>query len=274
MWVRFALMRPIRHERAEKGRVCVRAEGFRLAVKSDPKSPMAEAIRTLRTNLQYVALDRPLRTLMVTSAGPGEGKTTVSSNLAYSLAESGKRTILVGADLRKPTAHKVFGVSNAVGLTHVLLGHASLDEALVPIEGGGLQLLPSGPVPPNPAELIGSKAMRSLVEELKDRADIIIFDATPVVAVTDASLLAPMVDGTLVVVSVGHVPRETVRDAVAQLRKVNANILGVVANRVVCKQTESYYYYYYGESDGAGAFPGASNGKYRPAGIFGRRRGR
>ena len=253
-------------------------EGIRLAVKSDPKSPMAEAIRTLRTNLQYVALDRPLRTLMVTSAGPGEGKTTISSNLAYSLAESGKRTILVGADLRKPAIHKVFGVSNGMGLTHVLLGQAGLDEALIPIEGGRLLLLPSGPIPPNPAELIGSKAMRALIEELKDRADIVLFDATPVVAVTDAALLAPMVDGTLVVVSLNHSPREMVRDAVAQLRKVNANILGVVANRIVLREGHAYYYYYYyyyGESEDEKARAGsASNGKYRGTGIFRRRGGR
>lgn len=249
-------------------------EGIRLVVKSDPKSPMAEAIRTLRTNLQYVGLDRPLRTLMITSAGPSEGKTSISSNLAYSLAESGVRTILVGADLRKPAVHKAFNVSNAVGLTNVILGQASLSEALQPTGQEGLSLLPSGPIPPNPAELLGSAAMRAIVEELKEQSDLVVFDATPVVAVADASLLAPMVDGTLLVVSMNQSPREMVRDAVAQLRKVKANILGVVANRVVFKGTQAYYYYYYGESNDEVAATGAANGRLRPPGFFGRLRGR
>lgn len=249
-------------------------EGIRLVVKSDPKSPMAEAIRTLRTNLQYVGLDRPLRTLMITSAGPSEGKTSISSNLAYSLAESGVRTILVGADLRKPAVHKLFHASNALGLTNVILGQASLEEALLPTECEGLSLLPAGPIPPNPAELIGSKAMRSLIDELKERSDFVIFDATPVVAVTDAALLAPMVDGALMVVSMNQSPREMVREAVAQLRKVNANILGVVANRVVFKGTQAYYYYYYGESSDEVAASGVSNGRHRSPGILGRLFGR
>lgn len=247
-------------------------EAIRLAVKSDPKSPMAEAIRTLRTNLQFVGLDRPLRTLMITSAGPGEGKTSISSNLACALAESGKRTILVGADLRKPAVHKLFRASNAVGLTNVILGQASLDEALVQTDCEGLWLLPAGPIPPNPAELIGSKAMRALIEEMKARSDMVIFDATPVLAVTDAALLGAMVDGTLLVVAMNQSPRELVREAVAQLRKVNANILGVVANRVLLKESQAYYYYYYGESEVAAT--GASNGKFRSTGMFGRLRGR
>jgi len=220
-----------------------------LDLRDDPKSPLAEAVRTLRTNLQYISLDRPLQTIVVTSALPAEGKTTVAANLAVALADVGNRTIIVGADLRKPSVHQLFGGDNSVGVTSVLTGHATLDDALQKTDHPNLQLLASGPVPPNPAEMLGSQAMRSLIEQLVSRADKVIFDTPPVIAVTDAPLLAPALDGTLLVVRVGYTPKEVARQAKEQLEKVNARVLGIVANRIDSGRNSHYYYYYYGSEE-------------------------
>ena len=194
---------------------------------------------TLRTNLQYISLDKPLKRIMVTSALPSEGKTTIASNLALALADAGNRTILTGVDLRKPAVHKLFGCDNTLGVTTILTGHATLDQALQQTAHPDLRLLASGPVPPNPAEMLGSRAMRALIDELTDHADVVIFDVPPVIAVTDAALLAPAVDGALLVVSMGQTPREIVRQAKEQLEKVNATILGVVANRIALSRGDS-----------------------------------
>lgn len=224
-----------------------------LVITTDPKSPAAEAYRTLRTNLQFSSLDRPLKTLLITSSGPGEGKTTIASNLGGAFAQAGKTVILVGADMRKPTLHTVFGLDNRVGLSNVLTGHVKLENALRKTMQHGLLVLPSGPIPPNPAELLGTQRMRDLVQELTGYADLVIFDAPPVIAVTDAGILAQMVDGTLFVVSLGTTPREVAQSAVEQLQQVGARVLGAVANRLENGSGYYYYYYtsYYGEEDAA-----------------------
>lgn len=248
-------------------------EGYRLVVQDDPKSPAAEAIRTLRTNLQYLSLDKPIRSIMVTSAVPAEGKTTIASNLAIALADAGHQTLLVGADLRKPTAHKLFGGHSRFGITTILTGHTTLEESLQSTFHPNLKLLAAGPVPPNPAEMLGSQAMRSLMDQLKEIADFIICDGAPVLAVTDSSLLARAVDGTLLVVHMGHTPREAARQAKEQLEKVNATILGVVANRIDITRGGSYYYYYYygtDEKSAAAYNPKSSKvGERRLARLFG-----
>jgi len=239
-----------------------------LIVRDDPKSPAAEAIRTLRTNLQYLSLDKPLKSILVTSALPSEGKTTIAANLAVALADAGTETILVGTDLRKPALHRVFGLENRRGVTTILTGHSTLEESLQPTEHPRLRLLTSGPVPPNPAEMLGSRAMRSLIAELEASAEMVIFDTAPVIAVTDAALLAPAVSGAVLVVSMGYTPREIARQAKQQLEKVNAVILGVVANRIEVNRGGSYYYYYYygtGEEEAA-----AANGKAAPERPFAR----
>ena len=235
-------------------------------VKQEPKSPAAEAIRSLRTNLQYVSLDRPLKHVMVTSAGPDEGKTSIVANLAASLAESGRRTLAVGVDLRKPTLHKVFDLPNRVGLTNVLLGQLRLREALQETGVEGLKLLDAGPVPPNPAELIGSAAMADVVKEINDSCDIAIYDAPPVMAVTDAVLLSRHMDGVLLVVAINETPRELVTRAKEQLEQVQARVLGVVANRVPVSGQDYYYYYYYYSNDGdTDAGKRRLNGHARPS---------
>lgn len=212
----------------------------------DPKSPVAEAFRTLRTNLQFSALDRELRTLLVTSAGPGEGKSTITLNLAIAITQSGKEVILVDADLRKPMIHKLFGLRNEIGLTNILV-HGPAEEALQETAVPNLKVVTSGPIPPNPAEMLASGMMDKVRDFLKERAEMVLFDCPPVVAVTDAAVLSRKVDGVLLVVQLGAVEREAARQAKALLENVDAPLLGVVINNVA--ESSGYYYYYYYTSD-------------------------
>lgn len=216
-----------------------------LISKLDPKSPVVEAYRTLRTNLQFANVDKPLTRVLITSPGPGEGKSTIAANLAYVMAQSGQRVIVVSVDLRKPTLHKYFGLPNQHGVTNILAGQTSIDDCLQGTDTENLRLLASGPTPPNPAELLGSAQMRSLVDELQKRADFIIYDAPPVIAVTDAAVLAPLMDGVLLVINAGTVPRELAIRSKEQLEKVGAKVLGTVLNRVDVASGYGYYYYYY-----------------------------
>lgn len=218
-------------------------DNYALVTRDDPKSPAAEAYRTLRTNLQFAALDRPLRTLLITSAGPGEGKTTVAANLGVALAQSGKKVVVVGGDLRKPTLHQAFGLRNAAGLTSVLTGNVTWQDALQPSGVEGLSILPSGPIPPNPAELLASARMQEVLSEISAGCDMVIIDAPPVLAVTDAGVLSRLSDGVLLVVSVGITPRDVAKAAKEQLVQVGARILGLVVNRL--SGESGYYYYYY-----------------------------
>lgn len=212
---------------------------------------------------------------MVTSAGPAEGKTSIAANLAVSLADAGTKSIVVGVDLRKPTLHKVFDMPNDVGLTNVLLGQLSLKDALQETEIENLQVLASGPIPPNPAELLGSTAMKELISEIEGACDIAIFDATPVMAVTDAVLLSRLMSGVLIVVGMNQTPREHLAQAKAHLNKVDARILGVVANRVRYTGREGAYYYYYGYGEReAAATAGTESGRSGFGRIFGRLVGR
>lgn len=201
----------------------------------------------LRTNLQFTSPDRPLRTLLITSSGPDEGKSTITANLAVSLAQTKKTVIAVNADLRRPTLHRFFGASQSVGLTSVLVGRVDLEEALQPSGIPGLRVLAAGPTPPNPAELLGSERMREIVKELRSMADIVLFDTPPIIAVTDPGLIAAEVDGCLLVVNSGQTPREVALASKEQLEKVGARIVGAVVNRVD-QGAGYYYYYYYGES--------------------------
>lgn len=244
---------------------------YDLIVRDAPKSPAAEAIRTIRANLQFAAMGKRLRTVMVTSAGPEEGKTTLSTNLAAAIAMSGVKTIIVGADLRKPRTHLAFNLPAEPGLINVLLGSASLDEALVDSGVPNLKVLPAGPVPPNPAEVMGSDAMTNLVEQMLERAEMVVFDATPVLAVSDAALLSQKVDGVLLVVAMKKTPRELVRRACESLRQAKANILGVVANRSDVKGRAAYYHHYYAETTPSEAKSNRGfRSKHAPNGVLSR----
>jgi len=198
----------------------------------DPRSPVAEAYHALRTNIQFSSLDTELRTLLVTSAGSGEGKSTTLANLAVAMAEGGGRVLAVDCDLRRSSLHTLFGLPNTRGLTNVILDEAAGALPLQDTPIANLKVLTSGPLPPNPSELLGSRRMTRVLEVLRDAADTVLFDAPPVVAVSDAALLAPRVDGVLLVVDAGQTRRDWARRARAQLEKVNARVLGVVLNNV------------------------------------------
>ncbi|MDO8671987.1 MAG: CpsD/CapB family tyrosine-protein kinase [Dehalococcoidia bacterium] len=214
----------------------------RLVTFSNPRSPIAEAYRQLRTNIQFSSLDKTLRSLLVTSTSPEEGKSTTLANLAVAIAQTGSRVILVDCDLRRPTIHSIFGLGNAAGLTSVVLDPASRH---LPLQDSGienLQILSSGPLPPNPSELLGSRRMGEVIDLLESEADMVLFDSPPIIAVTDAAILATRVDGVILVINAGKTKRELARKAKALLEKVNANILGVVLNNMKFDSSLNHYY--------------------------------
>ncbi len=208
-----------------------------------PRSPVSEAYRTLRTNLEFSSLDKPLKTLVATSPGPEEGKSTTLANLAVTLAQAEKQVILVDCDLRRPSQHEIFGQSNDVGLTTMVVDEKAMSQPPL-LETGvpGLLLLTSGPLPPNPSELVGSRRMQEIISQLSERADIVLFDAPPVIAVTDAAVLASRVDGVLLIVKAGGTKRDHAQKAKALLEKVSAHLVGAVLTNV--KMDTSYYSYY------------------------------
>jgi len=207
------------------------AEKIDLITLTDPRNLAAEAYRTLRTNLTFAALDKPIETLIVTSAAPDEGKSTVLANLAVTMAQGERRTILVDADLRRPCLHEIFGVANDRGLTSMIVEETTMDDpSLIDVGVDNLWLVPSGPLPPNPADILGSRKMEQVIDGLKARADIILFDASPVISVTDAAVLGTKVDGVLLVVSAGRTRREHAQRAKELLERVQVRIVGAVLN--------------------------------------------
>jgi len=195
----------------------------------DPRSPVAEAYRTLRTSLMFSSVDRAIRVLVVSSAVPGEGKSTAAANLAVTLAQGGQRTLLVDCDLRKPSQHALWGVPNEQGLTTMLLETEARDRPpLQPTALESLSLLTSGPLPPNPADVIGSRRMEEVIAALREQADYIVFDAPPVLAVTDAALLALKTDGLLLILRAGVSRRDQTARAKQELERVNVPLIGAV----------------------------------------------
>lgn len=222
---------------------------YSLITLEQSKSPISEAFRTLRTNVQFTSVDSKTKKIMVTSAGPREGKSSTVANLAVSIAQAGKTVLVIDADLRNPTQHKLFGVNNAEGLSVALVQdqdyHLFIKETAVP----GVTVLTGGPIPPNPAELVGSKRMKRLIEEVSTQYDMVLIDTPPIVAVTDAAILAQEVDGVILVLASGEVNRDFAQRAKELLDKVGAKILGAVLNKADMKTSEYYYYYYYHGSD-------------------------
>lgn len=216
----------------------------KLVVKNDPKSPVSEQYRTIRTNIQFSTVDGDIRTLMLTSSGPGEGKSTTAANLATVFAQQGTKVLLVDADMRKPTVHYTFSLTNTIGLTTVLTKQTDLFDAVTQIDSSNLFVLPCGPIPPNPAELLSSRSMDEFVESALSEYDMVLFDSPPVLVVTDAQLLANKCDGTVLVVSSNFTEKENALKAKEQLTTSKAKLLGVILNNK--KQDQSQYYYYYG----------------------------
>ena len=232
-----------------------------------PRSHISEAYRALRTNIQFSTVDKPVRTLLVTSANPLEGKTTTVANLATVMAQAGLSVIVVDSDLRRPALHEFFGVSRNLGLTNALLDkNPNPDGYLQATEVENLRVLVCGPLPPNPSELLGSQRMRELIDQLAGGADILLFDSPPILAVTDASILANQVDGVLLVVDAGTTRREVAQRGKEQLDKVGANILGVALNKLSHRATGGYYYYYSSEE---GSEPKKSRRSRRGTGVVG-----
>lgn len=212
-----------------------------IVMRAEPHGPRAEAYRRLRTNIQFSDVDKGIRSVLVTSAMAGEGKTTTSVNLALAAAERMPRVLLIDADLRRPTVAGFFGLEGAVGLTTVLRGDIDADEAIVPLADGMPDVLPAGVIPPNPGQLLGSDAMTTLLAELHGRYDFIVVDSPPVVPVTDALTLTRLTDGTLVVAEYLTTRRVQLARALASLADVNARVLGVVLNRVRQDDPSPYY---------------------------------
>ena len=215
-------------------------------VEKKPKSVAAEASRSLRTNIQYSSFDNKYQTLVVTSANPGEGKSTVSGNLALVLAQGESKVLLVDCDMRRPSVHKKFRISNTYGISDLLVGNKKM-ESVAHKYNDNLTIVPSGKIPPNPAEMLGSKAMTAFLEEMKKHFDYIVLDTPPLQAVADAQILSTKVDGSLIVVRAGVTKKDAVHNAVSIINKVNGNIIGTVLN--AADNSKDKYYYYYGDED-------------------------
>lgn len=226
-----------------------------LIAETAPKSPAAEAYRTLRTNIQFAGLDRPCRTIVITSATPSEGKTTTAANFGVVCAQAGSRVCIVDADLRKPSLHRVFGMDNQRGLTTALLEGKTLSDVAVPTRVPGLSVVVSGPLPPNHAELAASQRMHDILETATRDFDLVICDSPPVLSVSDAVALSAQCDGVILVVRLGGVATAAVRRAAEQIDAVKGRILGVLLNRVNMRRDRyyaeyhSYYHAYYGADD-------------------------
>jgi len=217
----------------------------KLITHNNPKSPISEAYRMLRTNIQFSSFDKPLKTILVTSTGPSEGKTTTVCNLAVTFAQSGSTTLVIDTDLRKPKVHKVFNTPNIRGLTNILVQKDDFQRMVNETAVENLYVLTCGAIPPNPSELLASNAMKSFIEQLRDKYDIILIDSPPVGTVTDAAILSTIVDGTILVAASGVVEIEGLKRSKELLDNVNANIIGVVLNKLDKTAKGNYYYYYY-----------------------------
>lgn len=242
---------------ASEGRLSTEDESQRDVRQASNVHHLNEALRELRTNLEFLDVDHPPRSIVVTSALPGDGKSTVAANLATMIAASGQQVVLIDGDLRKPTVARTFSVPGEIGLTDVLAGRTELAAVVHPWSSNdALSVLPSGSIPPNPTELLGSQNMRELVESLTEEGMIVIIDAPPILPVTDAAVLAAKCDGSLVVASAGQTRTDSLEQALERVEAVHGRILGVVLNRVPTKGMDKYSYgyyrasYYYQEDDG------------------------
>lgn len=208
-----------------------------------PRSISAESYRSIRTSINYSSVDKRIKTLVVTSSIAGEGKSTVSGNLAYVLSENKNKVLIIDCDLRKPSLHKKFKVSNEVGITDLLVDKCTEKEVIISV-GEGVDLITSGTLPPNPAEVIGSNMLKKFIDEMSIRYDYIVIDTPPVMAVTDAQLLAAKCDGTILVVRAKKTKGKYIKHAYNELEKVRANIIGSILNGSDLKEKYGYYKHY------------------------------
>lgn len=211
---------------------------------TQPKSPIAEQYRTIRTNIEFMAVDKEIKVMLVTSSTQGEGKSTTASNLAVAYAQQGKRVLIIDTDMRRPTVHYTFRVANGLGLSSLLTRQAELEKAVLPTKVDNLSILTAGPIPPNPAELLSSRAMEKLIEQLRGAYDVIILDAPPLLQVADSRITSKLTDGVILVIGCTTSDRQRVLKAKEQLELTEAKILGVVLNRRELTDDSAYQYYY------------------------------
>jgi len=210
-----------------------------------PKSPPAEAYRTLRSNIHFAQVDHPARTFLVTSAGAGEGKTMTTANLAAVFAQAGQEVLLIDTDLRRPSLHRIFNVASDRGLTNVLVGEAALSDVVYETDVPGLSIVPTGPLPPNPAELLESEQMTRVIERSQELADVVFFDSPPAIVLTDAVIMSSKVERTILVAEAGQVTRDAFNEMCRLISNARGTILGVVLNKLRLSAADYYYYYYY-----------------------------
>lgn len=222
-----------------------------LVTLSAPKSTASESYRGIRTSILFSAADAAPRAILVASAAPSEGKTITAANLAVTMAQAGNRVLIIDCDMRRPRLHRVFNVPRDKGISNILVGRCTADEAVIHSAIPGIDIIPSGPVPPNPSEMLGSQNMTHFIQNVRDRYELIILDSPPITAVTDTVILSRLVDGVLIVIRAGETHREIIKNGIGLLKAANARILGAILNGVEMGRDSyyyyQYYYYYYGE---------------------------
>lgn len=226
----------------------MQAVARKLITRANPKSVISEQFRTLRTNVNFSMPDESLQSLLITSASPSEGKSTVAANTAVVFAQEGKKVLLIDADMRKPTVHYTFHMTNTLGLSNLLTRQASLADVTKMSDIDNLDVITCGPIPPNPAELLGSKTMDTILQEVKQTYDIVIFDAPPVLSVTDAQILANKADGTILVLYAGQTEKESIVRTKEALVASQGKLIGAVLNNYIMDK-DHYYYQYYGTEE-------------------------
>ncbi|MFS0724098.1 CpsD/CapB family tyrosine-protein kinase [Paenibacillus sp. 1P07SE] len=223
---------------------------YLLVTKENPSSSISEAYKTLRTNIRFSAVGKAVKVLLVTSAGPEEGRTTTAANLAVTYAQEGKNVLLIDGDLRRPAIHHIFNLPGNLGLSDLLVDDRRPSGVISKSGVKGLSILPAGSIPPNPSELLGSVRMDEILQELREGYEVIIIDSPPALSVTDAQIWGAMSDGVVLVIRYGKVPLEDIRTLKSGMEHVQAQILGVVLNRSTRSKKDSYYKNYYGRNSG------------------------
>ncbi|MGG1636873.1 CpsD/CapB family tyrosine-protein kinase [Paenibacillus sp. FSL K6-3182] len=217
---------------------------WNLITELNPKSPISEGYRMLRTNIEFSTINQKLQIIMVTSSKPSEGKSTTCANMAVAFAQANKKVLLIDADLRKPSQHHIFGKSNRSGLTTALLNQLKLEDIIQFTNTDNLSIIQAGPTPPNPSELLSSEQMAELLKTARERYDVVIIDTPPIMSVTDAQIVATQSDGVVLVIDSGKVKKDVALKAKASLEHVKANLIGVVLNKINRNHSDIYSYYY------------------------------
>ncbi|WP_054023191.1 CpsD/CapB family tyrosine-protein kinase [Bacillus sp. FJAT-28004] len=222
---------------------------WNLITELNPKSPISEGYRMLRTNIEFSTINQKLQIIMVTSSKPSEGKSTTCANMAVAFAQANKKVLLIDADLRKPSQHHIFGKSNRSGLTTALLNQLKLEDIIQFTNTDNLSIIQAGPTPPNPSELLSSLQMADLLKTARERYDMVIIDTPPIMSVTDAQIVATQSDGVVLVIDSGKVKKDIALKAKASLEHVKANLIGVVLNKINRNHSDIYSYYYGEKTD-------------------------